>query len=192
MSTKTPAIAAAATAATATTAARDSGLDPTANVLTIVAVAVERIDDLRAAESHRVDCAIAAERLRINEQLALRAHYDDKLIEAEAKRIDAIRSVDVAAIATANDRSVNQATVLATQVAVTAETLRSLVATSSETVQQQLRQLTTQLTDRIASLERQSYEGIGKGGGMRDMWGWVMAAVLGASTLYSIFGQHFK
>lgn len=143
--------------------------DPTGNVLLLVdaavkrtddilTAAVKRIDDLRAAETRRTDDLREAERDRVNEQMHLRQEFGAKLSEAEAKRIDAIRAVDVNAVAVAAERSADQATVLASQVAASAETLRGLVATTATTTATQLQQITTQLTDRLASLEKTQYE----------------------------------
>jgi len=80
-------------------------IDPTANVLSLVEAANKRQDDLRIAEARRVD-----------EQMELRAYYTEKLADAEAKRLDAIRLVDVGAVSLANEKAGAQAAVLAKQV----------------------------------------------------------------------------
>lgn len=147
--------------------------DPTRNVRDSLAAAVERLDDLaqlrqqrgdelRAAEATRLNESIEAERRRVDEQMALRSEYEAKLQSAEAKRIDAIRVVDVNAVAVANERATQQATVLATQVAASADTLRALVATTASTVATQLQQITATLSDRLAIVERANYEGSGR------------------------------
>ena len=187
---------------------KNGNSDPTANVQNVLREAVNRIDDLRKAETQRV-----------NEQMKLRDYFNRLLEVAEAKRIDAIRAVDVAAVAVANERATAQAAVLANQVTTSAETLRTLVATTAIAQANQLAQLTTQLTDRLASLEKAQYEGVGKGrvvdpmmnellqevktlresnatikgtgGGMRDMWGWVIGSI---ATLIAIasYLSHLK
>jgi hypothetical protein len=126
-------------------------VDPTKNVLDLNDAATKRQDDLRAASDRRQDdLRLAAERLseathKHLEQVAeLRAAHARELNEAETKRIDAIRAVDVAAVATAADRMATQANVLATPMATQA------AATSG------------QLSERISLLERTSYEGSGK------------------------------
>ena len=149
--------------------------DPTENVRELVNLELRRIDDLMMAEQKRV-----------NEQLQLRADYNTKLGEAEAKRIDAIRAVDVGAVAVANERATAQAAVLANQVAASAETLRALVAATAATQAQQLATLTTQLTDRLSSLEKSQYESKGTGSGMRDMYAWVFAGIMGIVTIGSV------
>jgi 3-oxoacyl-ACP reductase-like protein len=128
-------------------------LDPTENVKNILFEAVKRIDDLREAETRR-----------INERLNTEVTHARELSVAEAKRIDAIRIVDVNAVAVANERAIAQASVLASQVASSAETLRALVAATAATVAQQLSQLSAQLSDRLSSLERAQYESKGKSG----------------------------
>jgi cell division septum initiation protein DivIVA len=160
--------------------------DPTDNVRELLALSTERTDSLRLAEQQRVNELMDAERRRVNEQMQLRAEYDAQLALAEAKRIDAIRAVDVAAVAVANERATAQAVVLANQVSVSAETLRSLVASTAATQATQLTQLTTQLTDRLASLEKSQYESKGSGTGMRDMYAWIVAAVMGLVTIGSV------
>lgn len=98
--------------------------DPTQNVMKLVEAASRRIDDLivagfrridelRSMDSRRADELREAESRRVNEQLTLRADYEERLRNAEAKRIDAIRAVDVNAVAVASQRASDQATVLA-------------------------------------------------------------------------------
>jgi cell division septum initiation protein DivIVA len=166
-------------------------LDPTDNVRELLAINTERSDSLRLAEQQRVNELMEAERRRVNEQMQLRAEYDAKLADAESKRIDAIRSVDVNALAVASDRASAQAIVLANQVTVSAETLRALVASTAATQATQLAQLTTQLTDRLASLEKSQYESKGSGSGMRDMYAWIFAAVMGLVTVGSVLFNIF-
>jgi len=84
--------------------------------------------------------------------------------ETETRRIDAIRAVDVAAVGIASEKAAAQAVVLANQVVASAETLRTLVATTDARVAQQLQQVSSQLTDRISLLEKSQYEIQGRSG----------------------------
>jgi hypothetical protein len=143
--------------------------DPTQNVRELVDAANLRSDDLRAAEARRVDQALSAEGRRVDQAIEglrreaeLRADFASQLALAETKRIDAIRAVDVAAVAIANERATAQATVLANQVATSAETLRALVATQAAASAQQFSTSTQQLSDRISLLERSNYQGEGR------------------------------
>src|SRR5450631_1333317 len=152
-------------------------LDPSHNVRSIVDLAVARLDDLHIAEARRINEALEAERRRVNELMQLRGEYAVQLNVAEAKRIDAIRAVDVNAVSVANERATAQAAVLANQVAASAETLRALVAATAATQAQQLSQLSAQFTDRLSSLEKAQYENKGAGTGMRDMTGWIFGGI---------------
>jgi len=139
-------------------------IDPTKNVLDLVWSAVQRIDDLRDAETRRVNELSAAESRRVDEQLSLRSEYEDKLRAAEAKRIDAIRAVDVNAVAVASERASAQASVLASQLMQSTEQGRALVASTAATQATQIQMTTAQLTDRISALEKSQYETKGKAG----------------------------
>lgn len=154
--------------------------DPTPNVQNIVKAAVDRLDDIRVSETRRLEQALSyeilridqlrlAEGKRIDEQMELRAHYENLLQVAEAKRIDAIHYADVNAVAVANERVTAQATVLANQVTLSADTLRTLVATTASaaaatasTVASQLQQVLQTLNDRLVVVERANYEGKGE------------------------------
>jgi uncharacterized protein YnzC (UPF0291/DUF896 family) len=138
--------------------------DPSFNVRELVGLEVKRIDDLRIAETTRVDERLGCEKGHVREVMELRADYDEKLREAEAKRIDAIRVVDVQAVSVANDKATQQASILATQVSTSAETLRALVASNATAIAAQLTQIITPITDRLGLLEKAQYTGAGKEG----------------------------
>ena len=91
-------------------------VDPSLNVVSLVAEATKRQDDLRQAETYRLD-----------REATLREDYGEKLRKAEASRIDAIRAVDVGAVNRAAEVSAQQAQTLAVQVANSAEALRAQV-----------------------------------------------------------------
>lgn len=93
-------------------------------------------------------------------QLAVESSRRER--QAESERIDKRWAVDVAAVSVANERSVEQAGILATGVATSAETLRKLVAETAVTIAKQLETVTGQLIERIAALEKVQYENQGK------------------------------
>jgi hypothetical protein len=191
-----------------------AAVDPTRNVLDLVEAAVKRIDDLMNEKFARIRENVKEEVIRIDSIVALRAEYQEKLALAESKRIDAIRTVDVAAVGIASERAAQQATVLANQVSASAETLRALVSSTASQVATSLSQLQSQLTDRIALLEKSQYESKGRAGvsdpmmmelveemrklrdatsirsgqgiGMSSMWGYVIAAIAAAGAITSI------
>ena len=122
-------------------------IDPTENVKALVKLEVEHL--------HR-------DIKHIREVANLRAKHAKELSIAEAKRIDAIRAVDVNAVGVASERAAASAIVLATQVAQSADALRTLVATTAATMAEQQRQFSTALDSRLVSVERAQYEGKGK------------------------------
>ena len=159
-------------------------VDPSSNVLLVLDAAVARQDDLRNQESRRMEdihdaelnridslrlaaqdkivTLLQSELKRVDDMASMRAQYQEMLSIAEAKRIDAIRSVDVNAVGVASERATQQAQVLANQVAASADALRALVATTATTFAQQQQSLQTQITERLALLERSQYESKGK------------------------------
>ena len=139
------------------------------------------------AKKDRNYYVLVAEIKRIDEKFRLQSESSVLLNVAEAKRIDAIRAVDVNAVSVANDKATAQAVVLASQVAASAETLRALVAATAATQAQQLATLTTQLTDRLSSLEKSQYENKGSGSGKSEMYGWI----IGGLMVILLIAQHF-
>lgn len=155
-------------------------IDPTANVIALSKASNIRQDDLRKLNDKRFNAKLSALRkeviLRcrnIDQRSQLRADYDNKLRKAEAKRINAIRAVDVNAVAVASQRSSDQATALATtvsqsaevmrnQVSQAAETMRNLVATTAATALQNQQQQFGALSTRLAVIEQAMSEGKGK------------------------------
>lgn len=206
-------------------------VDPTENVKALSEAANKRQDDLRQAYEKMFQIQLTAlndtsklrdeiekersvnnrelreaEIRRIDAEAKLRSEYSEKLSVAEAKRIDAIRVVDVNAVAVASQRASDQATVLATQVAQSAEALRTLVATTAATVAASQQQLANTLSARITTLEQAGYQqqgtakfqdpqiaalvsevkalseanrsSLGVGAGRGDVIGWIVAGIL--------------
>ena len=133
----------------------DSGgnpvVDPTENVKALTEAANLRQDDLRAAS----DKFNHAEIEHVKEILALTTSYKEKLTIAEAKRIDAIRAVDVNAVAIASEKQAMAAAVLG----------------------EQFKQYVDQINTRLAAVEKSQYEGKGRGGGLKDFAGYIIAAI---------------
>jgi hypothetical protein len=159
---------------------RDRRADPTANVIALDSSSSDRQDDLREAYDRLVQAQIAAlkenvdiktacakevsllESQRVAVVAELRAHYSEQLAEKESARIDANRTVDISAVQLANERANAQATVLANNVAASADTLRNLVATTAAATASAQQQLITPLTTRISALELAQAQGQGK------------------------------
>lgn len=167
--------------------------DPSENVEALSLASNKRQDDLRDANNKLVDCRFdclkemmelhvchlkemnRAESRRVDEQAQLRSDYAIRLSDAEAKRIDAIRAVDVNAVSVDRAKASDQATVLAGQVSSTAEALRNLVATTANTIAQSNQAANAALSTRITTLEQAQYKGEGKGLGIGASWGVFLA-----------------
>jgi len=144
-------------------------IDPTANVIALTEAANKRQDDLRAAAD-----TLAQERHRaLNEVLKLQAHHSRELAEVrvaharelnalESNRLNAIRQVDVTAVQTEAQRALNSIQTLAVQTATNAETLRTALVNTAQTIAASTASTVAGLSDRIAALERSTYEGLGK------------------------------
>lgn len=186
-------------------------VDPTRNVLDLVDKAIERQDDLRDQSAAFTKCQYdcmkeiinlrddhskamrAAESRRVDEQAQLRADYAKELSVAEKQRIDAIRAVDVNAVSVAAERSTQQATVLANQVAQSAEALRTLVAATATTVATAQQQLGSALSERITKVEQAQYTGAGKGLGVGMVGAIAVGAVViitGVIAVVAFLGNH--
>ena len=144
-------------------------IDPTENVKSLQASGDRRQDDLRAIEAVLNELRYS----NMKELISLRAEYEDKLRNAEAKRIDAIRLVDSNSISVANERAVATATalaktvqdsaqVLSAQATKSADDLRQLVSTTAAESNRNLQQKFEDITKRISALEQAGAEGIGK------------------------------
>lgn len=120
-----------------------NGKDPTLNVRELLDDAVASLKELFQSEIRRVD-----------ERHAVLTDQMRALSSAEAKRVDAIREVDATAVRIANDKAVEQASVLASAVATSAETLRGLVATNAAAVAENMRQQGEQLANRIEEMAK--------------------------------------
>jgi len=136
--------------------------DPSKNVRDNLTTEIRHINDVIRLGVDNINSTLKGEINRIDEKIKLQTESNILLNVAEAKRIDAIRVVDVNAVAVANEKSAQQAIVLANQVAQSAETLRKLVETTAGTVAAQLQQISTQFTERLSVLERSQYENKGK------------------------------
>ncbi len=136
----------------------DPVIDPTKNVLDLVESAIQRQDDLRAAEAEHVREVIA---LRA-EIAAVRDQHAKELRAAEAARINAIREIDVGNVSRAAEVATTQAATLAAQVALSAETLRNQVAAAASAATVALAAALEPVQKDIADLRRAQYEAQGQ------------------------------
>jgi hypothetical protein len=138
--------------------ARGGGvIDPTKNVLDLVLAAVQRLDDLMAAVVKRQDD------LRGEKNL-----FQNSMRDAETRRLNELAAqkqsfdFELARILKANSDS--SALLLATQV----------------------KELKTDVTDRLSKLEQFRYESSGSSSGRGDVFGWVAAGFFAITTMVSL------
>lgn len=141
----------------ATDASNTPVVDPTANVFALVNAEAKRQDELRTSESHHV-----------RELMALRSTFDQEraenakaLREAEAKRIDAIRAVDVQAAQQQTAQAETRAAVLAKTVTDSAEALRTQVQQAQVAATANLATALEPVQRAIAELRQVQYEQAG-------------------------------
>lgn len=136
----------------------DYVVDPTANVIALNEAAQRRQDDLRDETNRRVDAHIR----HIEAIVGLRAEHQKEISFLESNRLNAIRQVDVLAVSTAADRAQAAIQTLAVTTANNAENLRNALASTASTIAAQTAATVASITERIAALEKSSYEGKGK------------------------------
>jgi hypothetical protein len=155
-------------------------VDPTANVIALVAANDRRQDDLRE---------ITAKHLK--EIVSLRAAYDAELRGAESNRIDAIRLVDTGNVTRAAEVSAAQATALATSQIQSAEALRVQVEATRITTQDALTTALQPIQAAIESLRQTQFQqqgekaaGVESRGDVRYYAGQRRESTLDARTLF--------
>jgi hypothetical protein len=147
-------------------------IDPTKNVLDLVAARDQRQDDLRKAESRHV-----------REIIKLRAEHAKELRYLETERVDRIRAVDVAAVATQAAAAENRATTLAGQVASAATAQTIALKAETDPIRKDITEL-RQSQWEIAGGKQQTVEKRASGANW-GLWVGVGAAVLfGLSTAF--------
>lgn len=135
-------------------------IDPTKNVDALVRAAIDRVDDVAVERMKRID----AELKHLETIGNLRAEHANVIRNLDSDRLEKIRQVDVVASQIAYDRSQLAIQALATTAATTADTLRNAVTATAATLATQLTSIVAPLTDRVANLEKSSYEGKGRSG----------------------------
>lgn len=144
-------------------------VDPTTNVIALNEAANRRQDDLREANSRRIDSELQCVKdvsnlhaAHARELVELRAEHAEKMAVAETSRLNAIRQVDAAFASATAEQSKVAVQTLATAAAVNADNLRGLVTSTAQTLAAQQVSTVAGITERLVALEKSSYEGKGK------------------------------
>jgi hypothetical protein len=140
-------------------------IDPTENVLALVAAQTKRSDDLMAANKEltkevtkRQDDLRELQFKYTTDIAGLRAEHARELSNKESERLDSIRAVDVGAVSRASEVQTTAAATLAAQVATTADTMRTQVAAAASATATALNTALEPILTRIAELSRIQYE----------------------------------
>jgi len=136
--------------------------DPTENVIALNEATIKRLDDLRDQATHFQEIIADLVSRHLAEMSALRGEFGEKLRNAEADRINAIRAVDIGAVQRAAEVSASQAQTLANQVAQSAETLRTQVAAAATASATALAAALDPIQKDIADLRKTQYEQAGQ------------------------------
>lgn len=161
-------------------------IDPTENVIALTDAANKRQDDLRALNNERINAEIRVLQAKfdgLKDVIGVTAEHLKEIRRLETERVNAVRQVDVAAGNTAADRAQVAIQTLAASQAAAAETLRAMVTTTASTIATQTAENFSALGNRIAQLEKSSYEGAGKGTGAKNT---VTYVVIGVGLLVSL------
>jgi hypothetical protein len=140
-------------------------VDPTKNVLDLVSAAVLRVDDLAEVRGQLVDEKIKRmerEWIHLDKIAELRELHNREMRDSESRRVDANRATDLAAVGTAATQALAQINTVAATATVTAETLRTQVATTATAAENRLGLFSGDVNKRLSALELSSSEGKGK------------------------------
>jgi hypothetical protein len=180
-------------------------IDPTANVLSLVAAAIQRQDDLRAAEFKRMDdlreqsekCQheVRAVELQAQKDLAsAESKRIDAIAMAESRRLDALLAAATNAVALASEKAGAQAATLATAVASSAEALRNQVTATSAATSTLITQVKDSLEKRLQIVEQNQFAA--GGASLQQATGrqsnqWTIALIVGACLGIAQVISHF-
>jgi hypothetical protein len=143
----------------------DPAFDPSENVKALNEAANQRQDDLRAAHNNLMAAEVRrldAEAGHLKEIADIRERHAKEIRAAETERLNSIRQVDVTAVRTEADRALAAIQTLAATTATNAENLRNALNATAATIAKSTSDTVQQITERIAALEKSSYEGVGK------------------------------
>lgn len=139
-------------------------IDPTANVLSLVAKEVTRLNDLRDADNRHADtvrkieeeCGVRTNELR-EKLAAAESRRIDALNMAEARRLDAVLAEQKSAVALASEKTAAQAATLAAQVLSSAEALRAQLAATVASLTASIQQLRDSVEKRLQTVEQNQF-----------------------------------
>lgn len=165
-------------------------IDPTANVIALNEASGKRLDDLRDAQEklasvHFKYLETSLEHLR--SEVRLRAEHTKEMREAESRRLDAQRQVDVSARDAAERRQQDGIRILEGTTATLRETLRADVAVTASTIATQSAARDSRIDERLSKVELALSEGRGRSTGINFGWEKLIAVVGLLGGLLALF-----
>jgi len=165
-------------------------IDPTANVIALVQANKEAADTLRDMHDRYIAAEIGTvkETVKWIEKLSdVHQRHDGQIHQMEQDKLAAFRASDEAARLTEADRTLAAVQLVARTAETTANDIRSVLTSTATTLATANAARDREFNNRIAALEKSSYEGAGKGTGAKNLW-FVIAAVITVLGFMTMFG----
>ena len=174
-------------------------LDPTKNVLDLVAAESRRQDDLRHAQDILVKERHEAFRRELDIRTGQRREIADlhsahaaENLRSEARRLDALRELDRVEARTANERHQAAVDTLAKATAAMADTLRASNESTARSLAAAAEASKKEHDARISALERSQAAGSGKGAGLQAFWGYLLGAAGFLAAIVALASRFMK
>ena len=165
-------------------------IDPTANVIALVQANKESADALRTMHDRCItaEISIVRETVRWLGKISdVHQNHDREIHKMEQEKLAAFRQSDEAARLTEANRQLAAIEVLARTTQTNADNLRNALDTTASTIAKQNAETNSEIYQRLAALEKSSYEGAGKGTGAKNLW-FIIAAVITVLGFMLVFG----
>jgi len=133
-------------------------IDPTENVKALTKAEAQRQDDLRKAHEKYTNMRF----LYIEKIAELRATHEKEMANKESARLDSIRQVDVLNASASAAQAQTAIQTLASSTTIDAENIKTTVAATAKSKDDQLAAHFQRIEERLTSVERAQYEGVGK------------------------------
>lgn len=168
----------------------DPEIDPTANVIALNEASGKRLDDLREAQEKLAEARFKHLQSildHLHSEVRLRAEHTKDMREAESRRLDAQRQVDVLARDAAERRQQDGIRILEGTTATLRETLRADVAVTASTIATQSAARDSRFDERLSKVELALSEGRGRSTGLNFGWEKLVAFVGLLSILAGLY-----
>lgn len=160
--------------------ARNYGDIDQSPILRLVDEKVRRVEDLHKSDIQRVDEKQASNFEYLKQSMEdgfkhledlMKVNFENTKLtaESESRRIDNLRIVDTQAVVTANEKAIKTAEIIATQVVESSKTMGERIDVITNSLTSQIQQISLQLTERLAAVEKVQYEDKGRYGNASEL-----------------------